>query len=255
MELLFANQVVVSDLDILKEWRITRMKCVICNTEIRGPYVLDAWNQAMCAAHKVEFCSSCGRFVKSTDLHLADGRCLCSLCRPSVVSAQPHIEWVEKRVRPVLAKYGIDGLPVNIPIKIVTPAEMAGVRGGGQITLEQHGLTKTIMAMGVCSKQYRHTIYILDSTPKIRFAGVLAHEMLHVWLNEKGASLSPMHTEGFCNMGSYVVYKEIDNELSLHMIKQMEKDPNPVYGDGFRCVKRYFDGNSWPGLYDAIKRL
>ena len=215
--------------------------------------MVDAWNQVMCAVHKVELCSSCGRFVKPTDLHLADGRSLCSLCRPSIVSAQPHIEWVEKRVRPILAKYGIGDLPANIPIKIVTPAEMASVKDGNQIVLGQHGLTKTIVSMGLCSKQFNHTIYILDNTPKIRFAGVLAHEMLHVWLNEKDASLSPMHTEGFCNMGSFVVYKEIANEISLHMIAQMEKNPNPVYGDGFRSVRRLFNGKSLTELYNAIK--
>ena len=94
---------------------------------------------------------------------------------------------------------------------------------------------------------------MLDNLPKIRFAGVLAHEMLHVWMNEKGIALQPMLTEGFCNVGSYVVYKAINTDMSLHMIKIMEQDPDPVYGNGFRkVVELYHKSNS---LTQVMKQL
>ena len=96
--------------------------------------------------------------------------------------------------------------------------------------------------------------------PKIQFAGVLAHELLHVWQNEKGISLPPPLTEGFCNLGSYVVYKSIGNELAIRMIKNLENDPSPVYGDGFRKVfevyKREGDLNKTmkciKGIYECV---
>lgn len=217
------------------------MKCTICNTEIMGRYLMDAWHQAICASHKVEYCSSCGRFVKSADIHLGDGRCLCSFCHPSIVRTQQHIEWVEKRVRDILGRQGIDDLPPNIPVKLVSPAEMAKQNGTNQINLCQPGLTRTSKIVGMLSSHCTHTILIFDHLPKIQFAGVLAHEMLHVWQNERGISLPPLYTEGFCNVGSYVVYKAIDTELSRHFIKQLEQDPHPVYGDGFRKVAAIYE--------------
>lgn len=87
------------------------MKCTICNTEIRGRYWVDPWQQTICASHKVEHCSSCGRFVKPSDLHLPDGRCLCASCHSSVVRLPQHIEWVEKRVRSILASCGVADIP------------------------------------------------------------------------------------------------------------------------------------------------
>ena len=212
------------------------MKCLICNMEIEGRYWIDSWQQAICDCHKVEYCSSCGRFVKSTGLHLADGRCLCSFCKPSVVSFPQHIEWVSKRVCSILAKYGLDDLPMDIPIKLVTPAEMAKQNGSGQVNLLQPGLTCTSKTVGLFISRCKHTIYIFNHLPKIQFAGVLAHEMLHVWQHEKGISLPPMYTEGFCNLGSYLVYASINTEMSRHFMKRLEEDPHPIYGDGFRKV-------------------
>jgi hypothetical protein len=80
--------------------------------------------------------------------------------------------------------------------------------------------------------------------------------MLHVWMNEKGISLQPQLTEGFCNVGSYVVYKAINTEMSLNMIKMLEQDPSPVYGDGFRrVVELYRKCNSLTQVMMQLKRL
>lgn len=232
------------------------MKCVICGAEIFGRYLVDVWGQPMCAGHKIEYCSSCGRFVKPSDLHLPDGRCLCPFCVPSVVRLQQHIDIVEQRVRPVLAKNGIGDLPAAIPIKLVPAAELARLNGSGQVNLNQQGLTKTLKSIGLHGPKCSHTIYMLDNLQKTRFAGVLAHEMLHVWMNEKGISLQPQLTEGFCNVGSYVVYKAINTEMSLNMIKMLEQDPSPVYGDGFRrVVELYRKCNSLTQVMMQLKRL
>ena len=216
------------------------MKCTICNTEIRGRYWVDAWHQSICAIHKVEYCSSCGRFVTPSDLHLSDGRCICSFCNPSIVRTSQHIEWVENRVRSILYKQGITNLPTSIPIKLVSPAEMAQLNRSKQINLCQPGLTRTNKMLGLFGTHCTHTIYIFDNLPKVQFAGVLAHEMLHVWQNEKEISLPAIYTEGFCNVGSYVVYQAINTELSQHFIAQLEKNPDSIYGDGFRKVVSFY---------------
>ena len=113
---------------------------------------------------------------------------------------------------------------------------MAKLHGTKQINLLQPGLTKTMQISALLFSHRKHKIYIFNQMPKIQFAGVLAHELLHVWQNEKGISLPPPLTEGFCNLGSYVVYKSIGNELAIRMIKNLENDPSSVYGDGFRKV-------------------
>lgn len=212
------------------------MKCAICNCDIHGHYLVDHWQQAICAGHAVEYCSSCGRFVKPVDLHLADGRCICAYCQPSIVNHPSHIEWVEKRVRSILSSCGITNLPSDIPIRLVSPAEMANLTGSRQINLQQPGLTVTSRTATLLFSRCKHTIYIFNQVPKVWFAGILAHEMLHAWQNEKDIRLPSPLAEGFCNTGSYVVYNAIGNDLARHFIRNLEKDPNPIYGDGFRKV-------------------
>ena len=216
------------------------MKCAICNGDIRGRYLIDEWQQPMCGHHTVEHCSSCGRFVKPSDLHLSDGRCLCSFCLPSVVRSPQHIQWVETRVRAILSSHGIADIPLNVPIHIVSPAEMSKKNHSKQVNLLQPGLTVTSHMMGLFSSKCSHAIYMLDYLPKVQFAGVLGHEMLHAWQNEKGISLSPPLTEGFCNVGSYVVYQAIGNELAKYYVRRLEENTDPVYGDGFRRVVSVF---------------
>lgn len=212
------------------------MKCTLCGAELQGTYLIDSWQQPICACHKVEYCSSCGRFVKPVDLHLPDGRCLCSFCKPSIVSLPQHIEWVGERVRSMLSLHGIHGLPIGVPIMLVPPNEMARLNGMQQVNLLQLGLTRMFRTTELFVTKCKYSVYILDYLPKIQFAGVLAHEMLHVWQHEKNISLNPMLTEGFCNLGSYVVYAAINTELSRHFMKSLEEDPNPIYGNGFRRV-------------------
>lgn len=212
------------------------MKCLICNTDIKGHYLKDEWQQFICVHHQVEQCSSCGRFVKPSDLHVADGRCLCNFCRPSVVILDEHIKWVEKRVRFIFSSHGIIDIPLDVPIHLVTPADMAKLKGANFIDLFQPGLTITSKTIGLFCSKYNHTIYIFNYLPKIQFAGVLAHEMLHVWQNGNNYFLSPKYTEGFCNLGSYLIYKTIDTDLSKYFIERLKTNPDPIYGDGFREV-------------------
>lgn len=232
------------------------MKCMICDTEIRGRYLIDAWKQSVCDWHKIEYCSSCGRFVKLSDLHLPDGRCLCSFCHPSIVHLSQHIEWVEKRVRSILSSCGITDIPQNTPIRLVSPIEMAKLSGSKQINLFQPGLTRTSKMVGLFVSRCNHTIYIFNYLPKIQFAGVLAHELLHVWQNEKGILLPSSYAEGFCNVGSYVVYDAINTDISHYFIKRLAEDPNPIYGDGFRqVVDIYKKMKSLRLTMDHIKKI
>ena len=212
------------------------MRCTICNTILFGTYLVDGWKQPICATHKVEYCASCGRFVKPTDIHLADGRCVCSYCQPGIVHTPQHIQWVEQQVRTMLAKHGFVGLPTNIPIQIVTPQEMAKENRTGIINLNQAGLTRYSGVSGVSSIRKEYKIFVLNYLQKIKFAAVLAHELLHAWQYEKGISLSAPMTEGLCNLGAYLVLEEINQEMSRVLIKSLEDDHDLIYGDGFRKV-------------------
>ena len=98
-------------------------------------------------------------------------------------------------------------------------------------------------------------IYIVEGLHKILFAGVLAHEYLHVWQNERNIKLPSLYCEGFCNLGSYLVYRNISNELSHTLYVRMRDGNDPVYSEGFRQVKSVFDAQGGGDLMKTMNVL
>lgn len=191
--------------------------------------------------YTMDICTSCGNQIQSKDVHLSDGRGICAKCLPAIVKTQQHVLWVKERVISILEKYGINDISKNIPIKVVPTIELAKVQNSTAINIMQLGLTYTKITVGSFNSKMEHQIYIIEGLHKILFAGTLAHEYLHVWQNENSISLPPSLTEGFCNMGSYVVYQAINTDLSHYLLKNLEENQDPIYGDGFREVKEIYN--------------
>ncbi len=188
----------------------------------------------------MDICTSCGNLIQSRDVHLSDGRGICAKCLPATVKTQQHVLWVNERVISILGKYGINDMPKNIPIKIVSTMELAKVQDRTEVNIMQLGLTYTKFSVNTFASKVEHQIYIIEGLHKILFAGTLAHEYLHVWQNENSISLPPFLAEGFCNIGSYVVYQSINTDLSRYLIHNLEESRDPIYGDGFRKVKEIY---------------
>ena len=128
------------------------------------------------------------------------------------------------------------------------------IQGNKEIDTNQRGLAMFNQTINNGKTKTEHIVYILDYMPKFAFAGVFAHELLHVWQNEKGIKPPKDICEGFCNLGSYSVYLDINNEAAKNFINQMEKNPDPVYGEGYRKVKRRLDKYGWQAVIDKIKK-
>ncbi len=203
----------------------------------------------------MDICVACGSLIRSGDTKWPDGRWVCAKCMPAVVSTPQHLAWVNGRVLPILAKHGIDDIPKNVPIDIVTTAELARIQNRKEIYLTQLGLTRTQYTIGPFGKTMKHNIYVIDGLHKIVFAGTLAHEYLHVWQYEHDIHLPPLYTEGFCNMGAYLVYRNIANELAHKLYTNMRDGNDPIYSEGFRQVKAIFDGEGRKSMIATMNIL
>lgn len=227
------------------------MRCMICHEEITSSYQTNKWKQVVHSYHEIRSCTSCGRFVNSEDIHLSDNRHICSYCAPAIVKSKLQAQWVEQQVRPLFAKNGIN-IPANIPLEIVTSRRMADIQHRHEIILTQLGLTITQEVSGLLLRKIKHRIYILEGLHKILFAGTLAHEYLHAWQNEQSIHLPPPYCEGFCNLGSFIVYRNIGNTMARFLYEQMRDSPDPIYGEGFRQIKAIYDSK---GGKDLIKTM
>lgn len=237
------------------------MKCYICNRLINGSYYTDVWGHVVCADHfnsgEITNCSSCRGFTDRQHT-LSDGRVLCAACKNNVLENDDDIHLVLSDVLYNLHKRGFDDLLMDtVDVEIVSAKQIATLRGG-EVNINNKGLThsqiKTSFALFGNSRKLYHKIYILESLPKIEFAGTLAHELLHVWQVQNGIHPPPLWCEGLCNLGTYYTYIMMPSPLTKIFKKTLMENPDQIYGDGFRRVLKLESEIGVANIIDKYKR-
>ncbi|KAJ0400041.1 hypothetical protein ATCC90586_006691 [Pythium insidiosum] len=133
-----------------------------------------------------------------------------------------------------------------------------------------------LIAKSVCVSQNRsvNAILILHGLPYDLTAQVLAHEATHAYIKLNDGfpdHLAPMVEEGVCQLISYLwlQYKQVLSEteeveasagfarkLRAFYVQQIETDPSPVYGDGFRrAFDAYNRTHSLQRIFDSIRQF
>ena len=109
--------------------------------------------------------------------------------------------------------------------------------------------TRTRGSRKKVTKKWQCTLYLLDNLPQVLAAKVMAHELTHDHLyHHAGSGAPPKVTEGICEA---VSAQWLQTRGFNSYVEAMQKNPDPVYGTGFREIfpqlKRY-------GLKGVIER-
>jgi hypothetical protein len=239
--------------------------CCLCQKAIEGPYLYDGWGQKAHPEHPegaTGQCHVCARLmspsVASGSKVLSDGRMLCSHCHAEEIHDFRQIQAAKLDVIAQMQAVGFDYIPDYIQVKLDEDQELVNQRLKASATGNIHGYTRTaqrnIPGYGLILE---HSIHVLSGLPKVAFMGVLAHELLHVWINERPLKhLSHDQVEGFCNLGSALIcqnaVKNQGSELAQVLLQRMEQDPDPAYGDGYRAMAWRLEKLGWPALIAAM---
>ena len=147
-----------------------------------------------------------------------------------------------------LESVGFQNLPIDIPIELVNLDQLIN-NSGNLAHAKLKGFTKMELLNTSKNNQARtYQMFLLNGLPKVEFEAVLAHELLHVWLHEQKAALSLEKTEGFCNLGSLLIYENDGTQFSMIHLQAMEKEPNPIYGVGYRSMNSRLNELGWNKL-------
>ena len=239
-------------------------KCSYCTKPLEGVHLKDSWGNLYHEYHngaKTPTCFSCNRVIsKKTSnggVRLNDGRTLCSFCNKYAI-VQPHqVAPHNRAARARLQKVGISGIPTNVKVQLVDQKQLARLTNGLSYHIKggMRGLTLSEETLvGKKRTNSTHTIYLLQHMATLELEGVLAHELIHVWLFENRIKLSSAETEGLCNLGNYLTYSENPSPMAKHFLQTLQDDKDPVYGDGYRTMKARLDQLGWPKLLSSIKQ-
>lgn len=209
--------------------------CYICGKPLIGIYYKDLYGRKICTSHQRRTCISCGGFCNDSAMEISPGKYLCTHCqhyRTSLADAKHIIKLIRKHY-----------LSIGLGEISRFHLEMVGLE-------DLQRLMQTSGDILGCAKMTgrRFDIEVLRHLSHTAMAGVLAHEILHIWQYQRGIFPPQDVCEGFCNLGSYELYKTIGSPHAKAKIVGLDKDPNPIYGEGYRKIKRYYDKEGWSGV-------
>ena len=228
--------------------------CIICLQPLQGEFLVDAWGNTFHSRHENEgvFCFSCSRIISEGVTQggyiYSDGRHLCSLCQTSVVKEDSVIQNSYRSVLNQLESVGIQNIPRDLSIELVGLDQLNN-NSGNLAHSHLKGFTKTNLLNKNESPLTRtYQIFLLNGLPKIEFEAVMAHELLHVWIYENELKLSSFVSEGFCNLGSELIYNNDPTKFSQIHLKALAENNHLNYGDGYLFMKKTLEKEGWNNL-------
>ncbi len=224
-------------------------RCAYCGKPLIGEFLVDQWGTKFHKEHEKQYphCDFCGRLILPQQQERGGANkpesMRCPVCRSTAIEtvneAQPLfrqcIQWVSRQ-----------GLKYNnqkLSLELVDRAKLARYLS---THIEPHALGATMSSTYVQDGRIVQTeiggVAVLQGLPASLFQGVTVHELGHVWLLVQGISNLPMWAEeGFCELLAQRFHAEMNTPEHHYYARNIERNPNPVYGEGYRHVRAIAD--------------
>ena len=226
--------------------------CDICNEAIVTEYYMDAWGNKFHAEHKENgfFCNTCSRIISKNltggGIEFNDGRHMCKLCSASMINSDYlKIESINN-VMDILKEIDVSINDQFLSINLVDRESLQSAT----FSISSHS-KKTIKGYTYYNNN-EYIINILWGLNRLEFEAILAHELLHVWIDYNNIKLNKSKLEGFCNLGSVLVYDNYDLELARILKKSIEENPDPIYGKGYKYMNSLLEIYGWDKLLSML---
>ena len=127
-----------------------------------------------------------------------------------------------------------------------------------QSRAEPHSLGVTLSSIhtqnGYALQTRVDGIAVLRGMPSTLFQGVTIHELGHAWLAVHNIRPLPLWAEeGFCELLSYRYYMNLDTDESRYHAHNIEQNPSPIYGDGFRRIRTLADTMGFQRFVETLR--
>lgn len=207
---------------------------------------------------KILVCEKCSKgpacyycSVPGASVLLRDKRKICRKCRSTAVTDPGEVRKIFDQVRYNLSKwYGFDRMHV-IHFTTVNEGQLKRLSGAiyrpddsrqmalmrykaeSRREVDRHGnVIREIPGKETCQ------IFVLYYVPKDMLIDAIVHELTHDHIRHNVGKVSNLaNEEGFCELVASLYNAKIGNG---HLNRRKNTNPDKVYGEGFRKMRRYY---------------
>jgi len=223
------------------------INCGYCNRSIFGRYMKDSFGTPFCEEHlQLPRCAYCGRPALNPNVNNYTPL-RCNYCCSSAIENMQQAEKIFARLQIWFNERGLFFHQLPLHIELASQLEVnqlsnappgAMVLGTTRINTQIRGRQKNIMSI--------ESVVLVSGLPVTLFEGVTVHELGHVWLAIQNiTSLPHWANEGFCELLAHQRYSTENTPESKYYMEQIEQNPNPTYGDGFRQLYNIVSQKGW----------
>ena len=101
----------------------------------------------------------------------------------------------------------------------------------------------------------RIDLYVLYGMPRMELVSTVAHELMHVWqFNHGRFGGDDVFCEGSCNYAAWRVLHGYRGDEAAFYRRAIETEPDPVYGQRYRAVRRLVETRGMAAWLEALAR-
>ncbi len=232
-------------------------RCAYCNKPLLDEYLKDQWGTLYCKEHQNQFphCAYCGRLVPPQQQEARNAVVRCHVCRRTAIETTEEAQPIFSQLIRWVGAQGMRYNNLRLSLELCDRAKLADYLKERNLA---DSLGATMSTTHLLNEQVQRIevrgVAVLHGLPSILFEGVTIHELGHVWLIVNGVSgLSAWAEEGFCEVLSHRYYAALNTPESRYHATAIERNPDPIYGEGFRRVRRVADAKGFARFIEAIQ--
>jgi LIM domain/Protein DA1 len=236
-------------------------RCAYCRKPLVGEYLVDHWGTKYCKEHQSQYprCAYCGRLVPPSQQESGANRnndVRCPICRASAIESDDKAQTIFSGLQRWLASQGLEYNNLQPTVELCDRPKLATLLKGRKGT-DALGVTlsTTHTLNGQAIRTDVNGVAVLRGLPITLFQGVAAHELGHVWLIVHDVKNLPSWAEeGFCELLTHRFYTGIGTAEARYHAESIEKNPDQVYGEGFRRVRAIADRMGFARFVEVLQR-
>ena len=235
-------------------------RCVYCGKPLTDEYMVNHWHEQYCKEHQTQYpaCSFCGRLVPPQQQERGARQneyVRCPRCKSSAIEATAQAQSIFTQLKQRLTAQGLMFNNASFGIELCDRTKIASLVQG-RVGTDALGITlsTTHTINGHVVSTEVTGIAVLHGLPASLFRGVTMHELGHAWLVVQGIKGLPQWAEeGFCELLAYRLYAEENTAESRYHAANIEKNPDDVYGEGFRRVRAIVDAMGFSRFVETMR--